>query len=65
MRRIRSQIYYQTVVTFLRTIYHDLPRCDCCGMLQPLRRVTTAMPRRVYDAGLRAENIVRQLNIDQ
>ena len=40
---IRSQICYQTVLTFLWAIYHDLPRCDCCGMLQPLHRVTTAI----------------------
>ena len=55
MRRIRSRIYYRTVLTFLWAIYHDLPRCDWCGMLQPLRRVTTAMqhPGGFYDVGLR------------
>ena len=56
MRRIRSQIYYRTVVTFLWAIYHDLPRCDCCGMLELLRRVTTAMkhPGGFCDVRLRA-----------
>ena len=37
-------------------IYHDLPRCDCCGMLELLRRVTTAMqhPGGFCDVRLRA-----------